>query len=110
MPELFKDGTLAGKVAYVAGGSRGMNLGIAKRYAAHGANVVVVARTADQVAAAAREIEAQGGGARALGLVADVRDYELVHATLKQTAETFGGLDIVVAGQAGNFYAPALGM
>ena len=29
---------------------------------------------------------------------------------MQETADTFGGIDIVIAGQAGNFYAPALGM
>ena len=39
-----------------------------------------------------------------------MRDYDRIAETMQETADTFGRLDIVVAGQAGNFYAPALGM
>jgi NAD(P)-dependent dehydrogenase (short-subunit alcohol dehydrogenase family) len=104
----FRERSLAGKVAYVAGGTRGINLGIARCYAEHGAHVVVMSR--DEKRCAAAEAELRSLGAKALGLPADVRDYDRVAKTLQQAAESFGPLDIVVAGQAGNFYAPALGM
>ncbi len=108
MSAAFASRILEGKVAYVAGGTRGINLGIARRFAEHGAAVTVLSRDVERCAAAQKELEALGG--KALGLSGDVRDYARISETLKQTAETFGGLDIVVAGQAGNFYAPALGM
>ena len=108
MSATFADGILAGKNAYVAGGTRGMNLAIAKRFAAQGANVAVMSRSEERCASAAAEIEALG--VKSLGLPADARDYDRVHATMAEAAERFGGLDIVVAGQAGNFYAPAIGM
>jgi len=104
----FGKGILEGKVAYVAGGTRGFNLAIAKRYAEHGAKVTVMSRTVERTHQAAQEIRDMG--AEALGLPGDVRDYDRVAETMKETAETFGGLDIVVAGQAGNFYAPVIGM
>ena len=104
----FGNRILEGKTAYIAGGTRGMNLAIAKRFAAQGADVAVMSRSPDRCASAAAEIEALG--VKALGLPADARNYDQVEATLKHAAETFDGLDIVVAGQAGNFYAPALGM
>jgi NAD(P)-dependent dehydrogenase (short-subunit alcohol dehydrogenase family) len=97
--------TLEGKVAYVAGGTRGMNLAIARRYAREGAKVVVVSRNEDRCAEAARLLRDEDG-ADALGLPCDVRDFDRVAATMQQAADAFGGLDIVVAGQAGNFYAP----
>jgi NAD(P)-dependent dehydrogenase (short-subunit alcohol dehydrogenase family) len=106
--DVFGTNILAGKVAYVAGGTRGFNLAIAKRYAAHGAKVAVMSRDEERCASAAKEIREAGG--EALGLPADVRDYARVAETMKETADEFGGLDIVIAGQAGNFYAPALGM
>lgn len=108
MSATFAQGILTGKNAYIAGGTRGMNLAIAKRFAAQGANVAVMSRSEERCASAAAEIEALG--VRSLGLPADARDYARVHETMAQAAETFGGLDIVVAGQAGNFYAPAIGM
>lgn len=101
----FAEGILAGKVAFVAGGTRGMNLAIAKKYASQGASVAVLSRDPDRCAAAAAEIESLG--VKALGLPGDVRDYDGIAARMLQTAETLGPIDIVVAGQAGNFYAPA---
>ena len=104
----FAQNILEGKVAFVAGGTRGMNLAIAKRYAKHGASVAVMSRNEDRCASAAAEIVAEGGSA--LGLPGDVRDYARVEEVLRQTTTAFGALDIVVAGQAGTFYAPVTGM
>lgn len=105
---VFAERVLEGKVAYVAGGTRGLNLGIARRYAEHGAKVVVMSRNPDRCASAAKELNDLG--AAALGMPCDARDYDAVAATMARTVEELGGLDIVVAGQAGNFYAPAIGM
>ena len=101
----FRDGLLEGKVAFVAGGTSGINLGIAKRIAQLGAKVAVCGRDPDKAARAAGAI-----GPDALGLSADVRDFAAIRAALEQTAGDFGPLDFVVAGAAGNFMAPALGM
>jgi hypothetical protein len=106
--KLFAKDLLAGKVAYVAGGTRGINLGIAKAFIAHGAKVAVMSRNPERVQAAVDELMALGGEAR--GFSSDVRDYDKTAATIRETADAFGKLDIVVAGQAGNFYAPAVGM
>ena len=109
MSTAFAPNQLAGRNAFVMGGTRGMNLAIAKRFAEHGANVAVSSRSEERCASAAAEIAELG--VRSLGLPCDVRDYDRVAAIMAEAAETFGGsLDIVVAGQAGNFYAPAIGM
>lgn len=104
----FAERQLEGRTAFVMGGTRGMNLAIAKRFAEHGANVTVSSRSEERCASAAAEIEALG--VPALGLPCDVRDYDRVAEIFARTADEFGEIDIVVAGQAGNFYAPALGM
>ena len=105
MSTAFAKNLLAGKVAYVAGGTRGMNLEIAKRYAEHGAKVAVMSRNPERAEKAAEEIRAIGPAA--LGFACDVRDYDAVADTFAKTADEFGKVDLVVAGQAGNFYAPA---
>lgn len=101
----FKDNLLAGKTAFVAGGTSGINLGIARRYAELGARVAVAGRNPEKAAAAAASI-----GPDALGLSCDVRDYAAIRAALESANAEFGGFDIVVSGAAGNFVAPALGM
>ena len=103
---VFAPRLLQGKVAFVAGGTRGINLGIARRFAMQRALVVVASSDEGRWAAAAEELSALG--ADALGLPMDVRDADRVAAVLAQAADTFGALGIVVAGQAGNFFAPAL--
>ena len=98
---------LAGKVAFVAGASSGINLGIAKRYAAAGAKVAIISRSPEKIEAAAKEVAAFGP---CIGMAADVRDYAAVEAALKRTHDELGPIDIVLSGAAGNFVAPALGM
>lgn len=93
--------SLAGKTLFITGASRGIGLAIALRAARDGANVAVAAKTEaphpklqGTIYTAAEEIERAGG--RALALVVDVRDEEAVRNAIERTAQTFGGLDIVV--------------
>ena len=105
---MAQDTQLAGKTCFVAGASSGINLGIAKRFAAAGANVVIISRSEEKIAAAAKEVSSFGK--ECIGIAADVRDYAAVEAALKRTHTEFGEIDIVLSGAAGNFVAPALGM
>ena len=85
-----------------------MNLDIARRHGQFGAKVAVMSRNQERVDAAVASLQADG--IEAMGFSADARDFDRVAETMTQTAAAFGGLDLVVAGQAGNFYAPVLGM
>lgn len=105
---VFQPGLLRGQTAFITGGSSGINFGIARRFAEHGANVAIIARNPEKLAAAARELEKTG--ARILALSADVRDFAALQAACAQTHETFGEIDIAIAGAAGNFLAPTAQM
>jgi len=105
---VFAPSLLAGKTAFVAGGSSGINLGIAHGLAAAGARVALISRKRDKVDAAVAELQATGS--EALGWAADVRDYAAVEQTLRNTHDAWGPIDIVISGAAGNFLAPAIGM
>ena len=92
---------LAGKTIFISGGSRGIGLAMVKRAAVDGANVAIAAKTVEPnpklpgtIYSAAEEIEAAGG--KALALACDIRDEQQVVAAARKTAETFGGIDILI--------------
>ncbi|MGH8540656.1 MAG: SDR family oxidoreductase [Stenotrophobium sp.] len=93
--------SLKGKTLFITGGSRGIGLAIAVRAARDGANVAIAAKTdtpnpklPGTIHTAAADIEKVGG--KALPILCDIRDEQQVIAAVKKTAETFGGIDILV--------------
>ncbi|WP_447751125.1 SDR family oxidoreductase [Sphingopyxis fribergensis] len=100
---LFKD-----KHVFVAGGSSGINLRIAQRYAEAGARLSIFSRDPAKIDAAVASIVDAGGSAS--GYTGDVRSYEAVEAALETAAQTNGEIDVVISGAAGNFVAPAATM
>jgi citronellol/citronellal dehydrogenase len=97
----MSDRTLAGRTMIVSGGSRGIGLAIALRAAVDGANLVLLAKTAEPhpklegtVFTAAAEIEAAGG--RCIPIVGDVRNDADVEGAVAHAVEQFGGIDIVL--------------
>ena len=86
---------------FITGASRGIGKAIALRAARDGANVAIAAKTAEPhpklegtIYTAAKEIEQACG--KALPLLVDVREEASVADALAKTAETFGGVDIVI--------------
>lgn len=106
--KVFQDNLIAGKTAVVTGGTSGICLTVAERLAAQGAQVVLVGRKQEKLDAAVAGITTKGG--KAIGFSADVRDYAAIENVMKQTADKFKAIDILVCGAAGNFPAPAIGM
>ena len=89
---------------FVAGGTSGINLGIAQSFAAAGARLGVASRNRDKVDAAVGTLGSAAGPA--LGYAFDVRDAPAVEGALAAFSEEAGGIDVLVSGAAGNF--PAL--
>jgi 3-oxoacyl-[acyl-carrier protein] reductase len=85
---------LAGKVAIVTGGSRGIGLAIARLLAEDGASVVVSGRDAARLDAAVRELESLGGAV--LGVVADAAKREDADRLVDAARERFGRIDVLV--------------
>jgi len=95
------EGSLKGKVAFVAGASRGIGRNIALALAGAGASVAVAARSEQEgrvpgtIHAVADRITASGG--HALAVPCDVSAEESVEAAVAATVAEFGGIDILIA-------------
>ena len=93
--------TLKDKVIFISGASRGIGREMAIKFAKDGAKIVIAAKSAEAhpklpgtIHSVAKEVEEAGG--QALPLQIDVRDDEAVAAAVKQAAEYFGGIDVVI--------------
>jgi len=89
---------LAGRLALITGASRGIGAAVAKRFAAEGAQVILVARTVGALEELDDEIRAAGSAATLLPL--DLRDFDKIDQMGAALYERFGRLDVLV-GNAG---------
>lgn len=93
---LFRD-----KTVFVTGGTSGINLGIARSFAALGASLAICGRSRVKGEHAAQGLRALGGEVRCH--VLDVRDADALLAAMEQTGQDLGPIHTLVAGVAGNF-------
>jgi len=103
--DFFPRALFEGKTVFVTGGGSGINLGIAKNFAALGARLALCGRTQERLDGAAAEL--RGLGAEVFAQVADVRDYAALENAMAGAKEALGPIDVLVAGAAGNFPAAA---
>ena len=95
---------LAGKVAVVTGGGRGIGKAVSLMLAAQGAHVALCGRTAETLNATAAEIRAFGGDA--WPIVADVADLNALERLIEETAQLAGHIDILVNNAVSSLHAP----
>lgn len=99
--------TLAGRTAFITGGSRGIGLEIGKSLASRGANVVIAAKTTTPhpklpgtIYSACEEIQSSASSSGSKGVAhpvqLDIRDATAVESAIESVVSKFGGLDIVV--------------
>lgn len=85
---------LAGQVAVVTGGGRGIGREVARHLAAAGATVIVTARTTAQLEETCELIHGEGGACSAMPL--DVLDAEAIASVFKEIESTHGRIDLLV--------------
>jgi citronellol/citronellal dehydrogenase len=109
-------GSMEGRVAVVTGASRGIGAHIAERFAAEGAAVALVARTAEhgtsRLPGSLEEVAGRirGRGGQAVPLRADLTDPDDLESIAARAAEALGPVDTLVNNAGVNFYGPALGV
>ncbi|MCX6502942.1 MAG: SDR family oxidoreductase [Microbacterium sp.] len=86
---------LLGKRAIVTGGSAGIGIKIARRFALEGIDTAVCSRSLERASAAIASMNLEGGG-RLLPVQVELRDADSVAAMVDHVAEEFGGVDILV--------------
>jgi 7-alpha-hydroxysteroid dehydrogenase len=96
--------SLTGKVAIVTGAGRGIGAQTAKTYAEAGADVVLAARTKEQLDVVAEEV--RGFGRRALVIPCDANDNDALEGLVTQTMAEFGRIDVVVNNAGGTMPRP----
>lgn len=89
------DLSLKGRTALVTGGSRGLGRACCERFAASGANVIMVARRQDVIDQSAEEIRAATGGT-VTGYSCDVADKDALDALAERIGREHEGVDIIV--------------
>src|SRR6516165_4769651 len=87
--------SLAGRSAVITGGSKGIGLGVATRFARSGADVAIVARGREALDHAAKTIDAAASG-RVVVVAADVANATDVKRAYDEVMRAFGKVDIVV--------------
>ena len=102
---------MKGLTVFITGASRGIGAAIARSCAKLGANVVVTAKSSEPhpslpgtIHTVAAEVEELGG--KALAIALDVRDANAIADAVKQAAEHFGGIDILINNAGALFLAP----
>jgi 3-oxoacyl-[acyl-carrier protein] reductase len=98
---------LKGKVAMVAGASKGLGFSVARALAQEGALVSMVSRDSAAIATAARRIE-ELGAAAAFGFTADVRSADGITRWHRETADRLGPVDLLVTNSGGPPAGPSL--
>jgi NAD(P)-dependent dehydrogenase (short-subunit alcohol dehydrogenase family) len=92
---LVPPATFRGQVVLITGGSRGLGFALARCFAAEGATVALLARSDDQLRAAAHQLRADGAS-EVLTFACDVRDAPAVVRAVERLIAQTGHLDVLV--------------
>ncbi len=99
---------LAQKITIITGGGRGIGRAVALEFAAQGADVLVCARTKDEIENVAAQIRTLGR--KSLAVVCDVSDEEQVKSMVEKALDTFGRIDVLINNAGVGGMRPVWGM
>ncbi len=102
---IYKEGIFADKVAIITGGGTGIGLRTARELAQLGCTVVLGSRNVENLEAAAKQINDEGG--KAFAVQCNIREDESVKACIATVIEKFGKIDFLVNNGGGQFPSPA---
>jgi peroxisomal 2,4-dienoyl-CoA reductase len=105
LPDIFK-----GKILFCTGGGSGICNGMVDTMMRHGVSAAIVGRNGERLAKAAQALTEKYPGQKCIPTQADVRKPDQLAEAVKKTIETFGKIDFVICGAAGNFLASIDGL
>lgn len=89
---------LKSKVAIITGGTKGIGYGVAEALMREGINVAITSRSKEAAEDAAKQLNSKvENGGEALGLEADVRDFDSQNKAVEAIVKKFGKIDVVIA-------------
>ncbi|KAL2213733.1 NAD(P)-binding protein [Sarocladium strictum] len=107
MSPVWRDGIFDGRVAFVTGGAGSICSMQTRALVRLGANACIIGRNVEKTEAAAKDIATARPGSKVIGIGGcDVRKPEDLQAAADRCAKELGGIDLVIAGAAGNFIVP----
>ncbi|KAJ7929575.1 2,4-dienoyl-CoA reductase [Mycena leptocephala] len=106
---VFKEDIFKGKVLFCTGGGSGICRGMTEAVMRHGASATIFGRKLDRLTQTAKELS-EATGQRCLPCQGDVRQPKTIQDAVAKTIETFGRIDFVICGAAGNFLSSISGL
>lgn len=103
--KMLRDDALKGKTIVVTGGGSGLGKSMTTYFLELGANVVITSRNIEKLEKVKDELESLTGG-KVHPVQCDVRHYDQVENMVKESAEAFGSVDVLLNNAAGNFISP----
>lgn len=104
--DIFRADLFQGKTVFITGGGSGINFGVAKNFAALGANIGICGRTQEKLDQAKQELESEFK-IKVSAVAADVRDPEALEKSMEACETECGSIHTLVCGAAGNFICTA---
>ncbi|KAI1434526.1 hypothetical protein GGR50DRAFT_398555 [Xylaria sp. CBS 124048] len=111
LSSVWKDGIFDGRVVFVTGGAGTICSAQTRAMVYLGADACIIGRNPEKTVSVAADIATARPGAKVLGIGGcDVRDPESMKKAAERCVEELGAIDFVIAGAAGNFVAPIMGL